>query len=72
MAECCDNTNENVKLLYACSGAANTGYPADAVTRRLAKQGIGKLTCLSAMGGGLSGSWLQREPLRLTWYSMAA
>jgi uncharacterized metal-binding protein len=55
MAECCCGSDTPVKLLYACSGAANTGYLADSAARRLAKLGIGKLTCLAAMGGGLSG-----------------
>jgi uncharacterized metal-binding protein len=55
MAECCCGSDVPVKLLYACSGAANTGYLADNAARRLAKLGIGKMTCLAAMGGGLSG-----------------
>ena len=55
MAECCCGSDTPVKLLYACSGAANTGYLADNAVRRLAKLGIGKMTCLAAMGGGLSG-----------------
>ena len=46
---------KKIKLLYACSGAANTGYLADNVSRRLAKDGAGKMSCLSAMGAGLSG-----------------
>ena len=55
MAECCCGSDAPVKLLYACSGAANTGYLADNAARRLARLGIGKMTCLAAMGGGLSG-----------------
>ena len=55
MAECCSGSDVQVKLLYACSGAANTGYLADNAARQLAKLGIGKMTCLTAMGGGLSG-----------------
>jgi len=41
--------------LYACSGAANTGFLSDSVARRLAKEGSGKMTCLAAVGAGLSG-----------------
>ena len=37
-------------LLYACSGAANTGYLADQVARLLARQGAGEMTCLVSMG----------------------
>jgi uncharacterized metal-binding protein len=55
MAECCCGGDDKVKLLYACSGAANTGYLADSVSRRLAKLGVGKMTCLAAVGAGLSG-----------------
>jgi uncharacterized metal-binding protein len=55
MAECCCGSDGKIKLLYACSGAANTGYLADSVSRRLAGLGIGKMTCLAAVGAGLSG-----------------
>lgn len=55
MAECCCGSGDKVRLLYACSGAANTGHLADAVSRRLAKLGIGQMTCLAAMGAELSG-----------------
>jgi uncharacterized metal-binding protein len=55
MAECCCGSGEKVHLLYACSGAANTGFLADGVSRRLAKLGIGRMTCLAAMGAELSG-----------------
>jgi uncharacterized metal-binding protein len=55
LAECCCGSDVPVKLLYACWSAANTGYLADNAARRLSKLGIGKMTCLAAMGGGLSG-----------------
>jgi uncharacterized metal-binding protein len=42
-------------LIYACSGAANTGFLADQVMRALAKEGVGKSTCLAAVGADLSG-----------------
>lgn len=42
-------------LIYACSGSANTGVLADQVARRLAAGGVGTMTCLAAMGAGLSG-----------------
>jgi uncharacterized metal-binding protein len=54
MSECNCGSEDKVKLLYACSGAANTGYLADNVSRRLAKRGIGKMTCLAGLGAGLS------------------
>jgi uncharacterized metal-binding protein len=55
MACGCSSADGKTVLLYSCSGAANTGYLADQVTRALAKEGVGKMTCLSAMGAGLSG-----------------
>jgi uncharacterized metal-binding protein len=44
MAECCCGSDVPVKLLYACSEAANTGYLADNAARWLAKLGTGKMT----------------------------
>ena len=43
------------KLIYACSGAANTGNLADGTARKLMNAGLGKMTCLAAMGAELSG-----------------
>ena len=37
-------------LLYACSGAANTGFLADQVARLLARQNVGEMSCLVSMG----------------------
>jgi uncharacterized metal-binding protein len=42
-------------LLYACAGAANTGYLADQVARKLNREGAGDMTCLAALGADLSG-----------------
>ncbi len=55
MAEYCCGSDTPVKVLYTCSGAANTGHLADNAARRLARLGISKMTCLEAMGAGLSG-----------------
>ena len=55
MPACACGGDGPVRLLYACSGAADTGLLADGVARRLAKLGVGRLTCLAAMGAGLSG-----------------
>jgi uncharacterized metal-binding protein len=49
MAEMSDGLSK-ATLLYACSGAANTGYLADQVARLLARQGAGDMTCLVSMG----------------------
>ncbi|MBI9097283.1 MAG: putative zinc-binding protein [Spirochaetaceae bacterium] len=54
MACGCDE-DKKVRLLYSCSGAANTGFLADQVWRKLMKDGTGSGTCLSAVGADLSG-----------------
>ena len=55
MAGCCCGGEDKVTLIYACSGAANTGLLADQVMRVLNKNGAGSSTCLAAMGADLSG-----------------
>ena len=55
MSECCCSENDKVRLIYACSGAANTGFLADKVARNLAGGNGAKMTCLAAMGARLSG-----------------
>ena len=55
MAECACGGSGTRRLLYACSGAANTGLLADNVARRLARLGTGSMTCLAAIGAELSG-----------------
>jgi len=54
MSECACCSAKPI-LLYSCSGAANTGLLADRVTRELAKEGVGSMTCLAAIGAQLSG-----------------
>ena len=51
----CDCSQGPSKLIYACSGAANTGLLSDQVARVLAKEGWGKMTCLAALGAELAG-----------------
>ena len=55
MADCCCSGKQTTTLIYACSGSANTGHLADQVARKLAREGAGKMTCLAAVGAGLSG-----------------
>ena len=50
----CGDT-QKVQLIYACSGAANTGFLADNAARKLARDGVGKMQCLAAIGAGLTG-----------------
>jgi len=55
MSKCCSCGSAGVMLIYSCSGAANTGFLADSVSRKLMQDGVGKMTCLAAMGAELSG-----------------
>lgn len=55
MNEKCCCGSESVKLIYACSGAANTGLLSDSLARKLMNEGKGKMTCLAGIGAGLSG-----------------
>ena len=51
----CGCSANKTRLLYSCSGAADVGKFADELTRKLAKDNWGKMTCLAAMGVELSG-----------------
>lgn len=55
MGQCCSCGSNGIKLIYSCSGAANTGLLADSVSRKLMNEGSGKMTCLAAVGADLSG-----------------
>ncbi|MFH2114922.1 MAG: putative zinc-binding protein [Spirochaetota bacterium] len=55
MAGCSCGSNRDTNLVYACSGAANTGLLADQVMRALNRDKVGDSTCLAAMGADLSG-----------------
>lgn len=51
----CGCSSGQKRLIYACSGAANTGLLADQVARRLALLGEGKMTCLAGVGAAMDG-----------------
>ena len=46
---------KKVRLLYACSGAADVGQIADLVARQLSKEKWGNMSCLAGIGADLSG-----------------
>lgn len=52
---CSCGGDDKVNLIYACSGAANTGLLADQVARTLSANEKGAMTCLAAVGADLSG-----------------
>ena len=44
-------TSEDLKLIFACSGASDVGHLTDLAARALAKDGAGKMYCLAGIGG---------------------
>lgn len=44
-------TAEDLKLIFACSGASDVGHLTDLAARALAKDGAGKMYCLAGIGG---------------------
>jgi uncharacterized metal-binding protein len=52
---CAGDEGGKPKILYACSGAANTGEMADRVARKIWAEGGVKKSCMAAIGAGLSG-----------------
>jgi len=43
------------KLIFACSGASDTGEITDRAARKLSQEGAGKMFCLAGIGGRVSG-----------------
>jgi len=41
------------QIIFACSGAADVGEIADLAARRLAREGAGKMHCITAVGAGV-------------------
>ncbi|MBP8084226.1 MAG: putative zinc-binding protein [Spirochaetes bacterium] len=51
----CNCGNSNIKLIYACSGASDVGSLSDLSARKLRDDKVGSMSCLAAVGAGLSG-----------------
>jgi uncharacterized metal-binding protein len=49
----CDRSGP--KLVFSCSGCADVGELGDQAARKLSRDGIGKMSCLAGVGGGMSG-----------------
>jgi len=43
------------RLIFSCSGAADVGELADRASRELTKEGLGKMFCLTGVGGNVPG-----------------
>ena len=53
--EICNGSDDEVKLIFACSGAADVGHLSDLAVRQMMKEGCGKMFCLAGLGGQVSG-----------------
>jgi uncharacterized metal-binding protein len=42
-------------LIFPCSGSADVGEIADRTARKLTCDGVGKMSCLAGIGGGVAG-----------------
>ena len=49
---CC--RNEGTRLLFSCSGGSDVGELADRACRALAERGVGRMYCLSGIGGDVA------------------
>jgi len=45
-----NGTAENLKLIFACSGASDVGQLTDETARALARDGVGRMFCLAGIG----------------------
>ena len=63
MAQCsCNGKCDSApKLIFACSGASDTGELTDRVARKLTLDGSGSMACLAGVGGRVSGILLSTE-----------
>lgn len=43
----------SVKMIYACSGASDTGEISDRAARQLKNEKVGYMSCLAGIGGGV-------------------
>ncbi len=55
MSEAKCSCSAGPKLIFACSGASDVGEVADRTARRLTREGLGRMFCLSGIGGRVDG-----------------
>ena len=51
----CSCKDNEIKTVFACSGAADVGAVADRAARKMTQEGIGKMFCAAGLGGRVSG-----------------
>ena len=53
--EICSCSDDEAKLIFACSGGADVGHLSDLAARKMMKDGCGKIFCLAGIGGKVEG-----------------
>jgi uncharacterized metal-binding protein len=53
MTQSC-SCRETTRLIFACSGSADVGEVADRAARKLTYIGVGEMSCLAGVGGGIA------------------
>lgn len=51
----CSGCSSTPKLIFACSGGSDVGEISDRAARKLTKEGVGKMYCLTGIGGRIGG-----------------
>lgn len=51
----CSCSDDEVKLIFACSGGADVGHLSDIAARKMMADGCGKMFCLAGIGGRVEG-----------------
>jgi len=51
MSDANSSEGNSVRLIFACSGAADVGEISDRAARKMSKDGFGKMFCLAGIGG---------------------
>lgn len=53
--EICTCNDDQVRLIFACSGGADVGHLSDAAARKMMADKCGKMFCLAGIGGDVEG-----------------
>lgn len=63
MSKCSCNCDcdKGTNLIFSCSGASDTGEIADQATRKMSRDGLGRMACLAGIGGQVKGIVLSAE-----------
>ena len=54
-SEICSCADDEVKLIFSCSGGADVGGLSDLAARKIMADGYGKMFCLAGIGGKVPG-----------------